>query len=166
MAQLPSAAEKRRAANKDITVNRPARHEYHILETYEAGIVLQGTEVKSLRDGLVNITDAYAQVIKGEVWLYNLHISPFDKGNRFNHDPTRPRKLLLHRSEIRRLIGLVQQQGLTLIPLRLYFSDGKVKLELAVGKGKKLYDKRADKHAKEAKREAERAVRRDTRSYS
>lgn len=141
-----------------ITPNRSARYEYHILDTYEAGIVLVGTEVKSLRAGRVQLTDAYAGLQRGEVWLYNLHIAPWDKGNRNNHVATRPRKLLLHRQEIRRLIGKVQEQGLTLVPLRLFFRDGIVKLEFAVGKGKKLYDKRADTAAKEGKREAERAL--------
>lgn len=141
-----------------ITKNRRAFHEYHILETYEAGLVLTGTEVKSLRAGKVQMVDAFAQVVRGELWLYNLHISPFEKGNRFNHEPTRPRKLLLHAQEIRRLIGKTTEQGLTLVPLSLYFKDGKAKLELAVGKGKKLYDKRAAEATKDAKREAERAM--------
>lgn len=141
-----------------ITKNRRAFHEYHILETYEAGLVLTGTEVKSLRAGKVQMVDAFAQVIRSEIWLYNLHISPFEKGNRFNHEPTRPRKLLLHAQEIRRLIGKVTEQGLTLVPLSLYFKDGRVKCELAVCKGKKLYDKRAAEASKDAKREAERAM--------
>lgn len=144
---------------KNIALNRKARHEYHILEVIECGVVLQGTEVKSLREGKANLTDAYAVVQHGEVWLYNLHISPFDKGNRFNHDPLRPRKLLLHRMEIRRLIGKTQEKGLTLVPLRLYFSNGKVKVELALGKGKKLYDKREAEASRDAKREVERALR-------
>ncbi|GMU51381.1 MAG: SsrA-binding protein [Candidatus Xenobia bacterium] len=144
---------------RNIALNRKARHEYHILETIECGLVLVGTEVKSLRQGKANLTDAYAVVQQNEVWLYNLHISPFDKGNRFNHDPLRPRKLLLHRMEIRRLIGKTQEKGLTLIPLRLYFLNGKVKVELALGKGKKLYDKRESEAARDAQREVEKAMR-------
>ncbi|MEW6279161.1 MAG: SsrA-binding protein SmpB [Candidatus Eremiobacterota bacterium] len=144
---------------RNIAVNRKARHEYHILETLECGLVLVGTEVKSLREGKANLTDAYGVVQHGEVWLYGLHISPFDKGNRFNHDPVRPRKLLLHREEIRRLIGKTKEKGLTLVPLRLYFSNQKVKLELALVKGKKLHDKREAEAAKDARREIERAVR-------
>ena len=143
---------------KDIAVNRKARHEYAILETFEAGLVLTGTEVKSLRQGKAQVVDSHAQVVRGELWLYNLHISPWEKGNRNNHDPIRPRKLLLHGAEIRRLIGKQQEQGLTLIPLRLYFKEGRAKLELAIGKGKKLYDKRADVAARDAKRDAERAM--------
>lgn len=151
--------EPKPVREKNIALNRKARHEYHILEVIECGVVLQGTEVKSLREGKANLTDAYATVVHGEVWLYNLHISPFDKGNRFNHDPLRPRKLLLHRMEIRRLIGKTQEKGLTLVPLRLYFSNGKVKVELALGKGKKLYDKREAEASRDAKREVERALR-------
>lgn len=144
---------------RNIALNRKARHEFHILETLECGIVLVGTEVKSLREGKANLTDAYATVQYNELWLYNLHISPFEKGNRNNHEPLRPRKLLVHRSEIRRLIGKTKEQGLTLVPLRLYFAGSKVKLELALAKGKKLYDKREDEARKDAKREMERAVR-------
>lgn len=146
---------------KLITNNRKAYYEYHILETWEAGMVLQGTEVKSLRQGKVQMVDAHAQVVRGELWLYNLHISPFDKGSHSNHLPTRPRKLLLHRGEINRLIGKQEEKGLTLVPLKLYFKDGRVKLELGLAKGKKLYDKRADAATRDAKREAERAYRRE-----
>ena len=146
---------------KLITNNRKAYYEYHILETWEAGMVLQGTEVKSLRQGKVQMVDAHAQVVRGELWLYNLHISPFDKGSHSNHLPTRPRKLLLHRGEINRLIGKQEEKGLTLVPLKLYFTDGRVKLELGLAKGKKLYDKRADAATRDAKREAERAYRRE-----
>ena len=142
-----------------VATNRKASHEYHLLENYEAGMVLQGTEVKSLRDNKAQMVDAYATIVKEEAWIYNLHISPFDKGNRNNHDPVRPRKLLLHKGEIRRLIGKTQEKGLTLVPLRIYFKEGRAKLEFAVAKGKKLYDKRADKAEKEANRDIERAVR-------
>ncbi len=150
---------------KNIALNRKARHEYHILEIIECGIVLQGTEVKSLREGKANVTEAYATIVHGEAWIYNLHISHFDKGNRFNHDPLRPRKLLLHKMEIRRLIGKVKEKGLTLVPLRLYFSNGIAKLELAVAKGKKLYDKRETEATRDANREMERAVRGNLKDY-
>lgn len=143
---------------KTITVNRRARHEYIFEELYEAGIVLLGTEVKSLRAGRVNLVDAYGTVDNGEVWLKNLNISPWEKGNRNNHEPTRPRKLLLHAEEIRRLIGKTKEKGLTLIPTRLYFLNGRVKVEIAVARGKKLHDKREAAAEKDAKREMARAV--------
>ena len=127
---------------KNITTNRKARHEYSILQTFETGIVLTGTEVKALRQGKANLVDSYANIEKGEVWLMSANISAYEQGNINNHEPTRQRKLLLNKSEIRRLIGKVKEKGLTLIPLRLYFKNGKVKVELAVAKGKKVYDKR------------------------
>src|ERR687886_1452504 len=139
--------------------NRRARHDYHILETWEAGIVLTGTEVKSLRDGKANLSDSYANVSGGEIFLLNMHISPYEKGSQFNHDPTRTRKLLLHKKEIRRLIGAVERQGLTLIPLDLYFKRGVAKVTLALGKGKKLHDKRADQRRREDEREMARVAR-------
>ena len=139
--------------------NRRARHEYHILDSYEAGLVLTGTEVKSLRAGKANLTDAFGVVKDGEVFLLNLHISPYEQGNQFNHEPTRTRKLLLHRREIRRLIGSVERQGLTLVPLELYFKKGKAKVALALGKGKKLHDKRADEQKRDAERDIARLVR-------
>lgn len=144
---------------KIVTDNRKARHDYHIEETFEAGLVLQGTEVKSLRMGKANLRDSFARVDNGEVFLHNMHISHYEKGNIFNHDPTRTRKLLLHKSEINKLIGKVQQKGLTLVPLKVYFKRGKAKLELALAKGKKLYDKRQDLAEKDAKREMDRAFR-------
>ncbi len=144
---------------KVVAENRKARHDYFIEETYEAGIALVGTEVKSLRAGKANLRDSYAEVINGEVFLQNMHISPYEKGNRFNHDPKRPRKLLLHKSEIRRLIGRTMQKGYTLIPLRVYFKRGKAKVELALARGKKLYDKRESI----AKRDAEREIAREFR---
>jgi SsrA-binding protein len=144
---------------KNITENRKARHDYHIEETYEAGIVLAGTEVKSLRAGRANLKDSYARVDNGEVFLYNAHISPYDQGNQFNHDPLRIRKLLMHKQEIRKLIGRVQEKGLTLVPLKMYFKNGKAKVQLALAKGKKLYDKRDDLAARDAKREMERVFR-------
>jgi SsrA-binding protein len=140
--------------------NKRARHDYHILETWEAGVVLSGTEVKSLRQGKANLTDAYATVRDGEVFLLNLHISPYEQGNQFNHEPTRTRKLLLHRKEIRRLIGGVERQGLTLVPLELFFNArGKAKVTLAMAKGKKLHDKRADERRREDERDMARAAR-------
>jgi SsrA-binding protein len=143
---------------KIITDNRRARHEYFILETYEAGIALTGTEVKSIRMGRVNIKDSYAMIHGGEVYIENMHISPYEQGNRFNHEPLRRRKLLLHKREIRKLIGETTQKGLTLVPLKMYFSRGKVKIEIAVAKGKKLYDKRHDLAEKDAKREIDRSL--------
>lgn len=141
-----------------IANNRRARHDYHIEETMEAGIVLQGTEVKSLRLGRVNLRDSFARVEKGEVFLYDMHISPYEQGNRFNHDPLRVRKLLLHKREIKRLIGKTREEGYTLIPTRLYFSRGKAKVELALAKGKKLYDKRESKAKQETERRARQAM--------
>ena len=143
---------------KNITVNRKARHEYSILQTYEAGIVLHGTEVKSLREGKANLVDSYAAVEAGEVWLHHTHISEYKQGSINNHEPTRTRKLLLNKSEIRRLIGKVKEKGLTLIPLRLYFKNGKVKVELALVKGKKVYDKREAIAKRDLQREQERRI--------
>jgi SsrA-binding protein len=144
---------------QSIARNRRARHEYHILETWEAGIALTGTEVKSLRLGKANLTDAFGVVKDGEVYLLNLHIAPYEQGNIFNHEPTRTRKLLLHRREIRRLIGAVERQGLTLVPLELYFKRGKAKVALALARGKKQHDKRDDERKREDEREIARLVR-------
>lgn len=143
---------------KLICTNKKAFHEYFIEERVEAGIVLQGTEVKSLRMGKANLGDAFAMVRDGEAYLHNLHISPYDFGNRENHDPDRMRKLLLHKKEIVRLYSKIREQGYTLIPLRLYFKDGKVKAELGLAKGKKLHDKREDMKKKEQKREVAQAL--------
>ena len=143
-------------AEKLICQNKKAWHNYFIEDKYEAGIALLGTEVKSLRDGKANLGDSYAKIQRGEVFLVDAHISAYRFGNRFNHDPLRQRKLLLHRREIRRLIGKVQEKGLTLIPLRLYFSDGKAKVELGLAKGKKLFDKRETLKRKTMEREMER----------
>ena len=144
---------------KVITKNRRARHEYFIEDTLESGIVLSGTEVKSLRLGRGNLNDSYAGFEGEEVFLYNCHISPYDFGNRFNHDPLRPRKLLLHKAEIRRLHGKIKEKGMTLVPLSLYFDgNNRVKVELALARGKKLYDKRQDLAKKDAEREMARAV--------
>jgi len=143
---------------KNIVVNRKARHEFTILQSFEAGIVLQGTEVKSLRQGKINLADSYAQVVNGEVWLVNSHINVYDHGNINNHDPLRKRKLLVNKSEIRRLIKATQEKGNTLVPLRFYFKGGIVKVEIAIAKGKKVYDKREDIAKKDAARELERKV--------
>jgi SsrA-binding protein len=140
-----------------IAQNRKARHDYTILDTYEAGVALVGTEVKSLRLGRASLVDAYATVDDGEVWLRALHIPEYAHGTWTNHEPRRTRKLLLHRDEIERLIGKIREGGLTLVPLSLYFSDGKVKCELALAKGKKSYDKRADLARRDADREMARA---------
>jgi SsrA-binding protein len=145
--------------DRTVASNRRARHEYEILETVEAGLVLRGTEVKSLRQGQVNFKDAYATVRNGEAWLLGCHISPYSHGTDANHDPERDRKLLLHRREIARLAGKVAERGLTLVPLRLYFKAGRAKLELGLARGKKLRDKRAALREREVRREVERAVR-------
>lgn len=143
---------------KVLVQNRKARHEYFILETFECGIELCGTEVKSLRQGKANLADAYASVDNGEVFIKGMNISPFEQGNIFNRDPLRVRKLLLHKQEIRKLIGQIQLQGLTLIPLSVYLKGSLVKVSLGLAKGKKLYDKRQDIAKRDAKRDAERAV--------
>ncbi|MGD8319781.1 MAG: SsrA-binding protein SmpB [Gemmatimonadota bacterium] len=143
---------------KVVARNRKARHEYEILDTFEAGMVLKGPEVKSLRDGKASFQDAFARVEHGEVWLYSLHISPYEQANRFNQDPLRPRKLLLNRHEIRALVGSVEEKGLTLIPLEIYFSRGYAKVLLALARGKKLYDKRETLKRKQQEREAQRAM--------
>lgn len=146
-------------SDKNFAQNRKARHDYHVEETYEAGIVLQGTEVKSIRAGKVNLKDSFARVDKNELFLYNMHISPYEQGNISNHDPVRTRKLLMHKMEIKRLIGLIKEKGYTLVPLKLYLGNGKIKVELGLAKGKKLYDKRKTLQEKTAKREIERAFR-------
>ncbi len=145
-------------AVKIVTENRKARHEYFILETFEAGLALTGTEVKSLRAGKANLQDSYARVENAELMLYNMHISPYDQGNRFNHEPKRIRRLLMHKQEIMRLLGKTREKGLALIPLKVYFKDGLAKVELALAKGKKLYDRRDDIAERDARREMDRAV--------
>ena len=142
-----------------VVTNRKARHDYHIEGTYEAGLVLQGTEVKSLRDSKANLVDSYAGLRQGEAFLYNLHISPYSHGNIENHEPKRTRKLLLHKEEIRKLVGKLKEKGYTLVPLRIYFSGNRAKVELGLGKGKKLFDKRKAIAEKTAQRDVERAVR-------
>lgn len=145
---------------RTVTVNRKARHDYDILETYEAGIVLNGSEVKSIRQGKVSISEAYARINKGEIWIHNMHIAPYDPVLQRNYDPRQPRKLLMHRREIDRLIGLTQQRGLTLIPLRVYFNErGYAKIELGLAKGKRKVDRRREIMEREVKREVDRALR-------
>jgi len=153
------AEKTEKPETESIARNRRARHDYQILDTWEAGIVLTGSEVKSLRNGKANISDAYGIVTAGEVHLLNLHISPYEQASYFNHVPTRTRKLLLHRREIKKMIGAVERQGLTLVPLELYFKRGKVKVVLGLGRGKKLYDKRADEKKRDDERDMQRAVR-------
>jgi len=144
--------------SRDLITNRKARHDYHILETFEAGIALAGTEVKSLREGKGNLKDSFARVENGELYLYNMHISPYEKGNIYNKDPLRTRKLLMHKRQINRLFGQVKEKGLTLIPLKLYLNErGLVKVELALAKGKALYDKREDVKQRDASRQIEKA---------
>lgn len=150
--------KKKKDGTKPVVDNRRARHEYHIKENYEAGLVLEGTEVKSLRAGKANLQDAYAYVKDGEVWVNNFHISPYDPGNRFNHEPMRPKKLLLHKREIQKLLGIQKEKGYALIPLKIYFKHGKLKMDLAVAVGKKQYDKREALAKKDAKREIERTM--------
>jgi SsrA-binding protein len=154
-------AEGKKMGNEEIKVaaqNKKARHEYFIEQTLEAGIVLSGTEVKSIRLGKVNLKDSYASVENGEVIISGMHISPYEQGNIFNKDPIRDRKLLLHRYEINKLIGYTQQKGMTLVPLQIYFKKGKVKVELGVARGKKLYDKREDMAERDVKREIDRKL--------
>ncbi|MBV8064963.1 MAG: SsrA-binding protein SmpB [Actinobacteria bacterium] len=145
-------------AEKLIADNRRARHDYHLGDRVEAGVVLTGTEVKALREGKTQLTRAYAEVNGNEAWLVGVHIPEYLQGNRANHDPERPRKLLLHRREIDRLYGQVREKGVTLVPTRMYFKDGRVKVEIAVGRGKELHDKRRDIAARDAKRQMEREL--------
>ena len=152
------ARKKRKAAPGDVATNRQAAFRYHLLEKLEAGIQLQGSEVKSLRDGTVQLKDAYAEVRDGEVWLRNAHIAPYKPASRDNHDPDRPRKLLLHRREIERLIGKTAERGLTLVPTRMYFKGSRAKVELALARGKEMHDKRRAIRDREQKREIERAL--------
>jgi SsrA-binding protein len=146
---------------KQIAVNRKARHDYDIRDTMEAGISLMGTEIKSIREGRVNLTDAYVQVKNREAWLMDMHVTPYSHGGYANHDPRRPRKLLLHRDEILKLAGQIAQKGLTVVPLRIYLKDGRAKVEIAVAKGRKDYDKRDAMATRDAQREVERALKGD-----
>jgi SsrA-binding protein len=150
--------KKRKAAPGDVATNRQAGFRYHLLEKFEAGMVLQGSEVKAMREGSVQLKDAYAEVRDGEVWLRNMHIAPYKPAARENHDPDRPRKLLLHRREIERLIGKTAERGLTLVPTRVYFSGPRAKVELALARGKEMHDKRRSIKERETRREIDRAM--------
>lgn len=154
-----SSAPKEAPREATVAGNRRAYHDYFIDETLEAGLVLTGTEVKSVRDGRVNLREAYARIERGEAWLWNAHISPYAQGNRFNHEPQRTRKLLLHRSEISRLNTTIKKKGYTLVPLRIYFRHNVAKVEIGLARGKKLYDKRDSMAERDANREIERAMR-------
>ena len=149
---------KRKAAPGDVATNRNASYRYNLLERWEAGMELQGSEVKSIRNGGVQIKDAYAALEDGEIWLHNMHIAPYGPAARDGHEPERPRKLLLHRKEIERLIGKTQEKGLTLVPTRVYFKGARAKIEIALAKGKDHVDKRRDLKAKDQKREIDRAL--------
>ncbi|TXC91076.1 SsrA-binding protein SmpB [Metabacillus litoralis] len=144
---------------KVVAQNKKANHDFSIEETFEAGIVLQGTEIKSIRNGRANLKDSYARIERGEVFLLNMHVSPYEQGNRYNHDPLRTRKLLLHKKEIVKLIGATKEDGYALVPLKMYLKNGYAKVLIGLGKGKKKYDKREDLKKKEAKRDIERAFR-------
>jgi len=154
---------KKESRNKVLAENRKARHDYFIEEAMEAGIELVGTEVKSIRAGKANLKDSYAEVRDGEVFLHNMHISPYEKGNIFNRDPLRVRKLLLHKKEIAKLAGYISQKGFTLVPLSLYLKDGRIKVQIAVARGKKDYDKRDSMLEKDAKREMDRLMKERSR---
>lgn len=147
-----------KGAGKVVAVNKKANHDYAIEETIEAGIVLQGTEIKSIRNSKVQLRDAFIRIRNNEAWISNMHISPYDHGNQFNHDPVRSRKLLLHKKQISNLIGQTKQSGYAIIPLKMYLKDGFAKVLIGVGKGKKNYDKREDLKKKDAKREIDRAL--------
>ncbi len=156
------AARKERDPSRTVALNRKARHNYFIDETLEAGIALTGTEVKSLREGRANIGESYATIEEGEIYLLNAHISEYRGGNRFNHEPTRPRKLLLHKREIRKLIGAVQREGVTLVPLSIYFNErGRAKVKLGIARGKRQYDKRATERDRDWQRRRQRLLRSD-----
>jgi len=144
---------------KVVATNRKARHEFEILETFEAGLVLRGTEVKSLREGQITFKDSYVAVQNGEAWLIGCHVSPYHHGSDANHDPERRRKLLLHRRELQRLLGKTAERGLTIVPLRLYFKEGRAKLEVGLARGRKLHDKRAVLRERETRREMDKAMR-------
>src|ERR671923_1282120 len=150
---------KRKAAAGDIATNRQARHRYDLLDKLECGVVLEGTEVKSLRGGSAQLKDGYAQIRDGELWLYNVHIPPYGPASRENHDPERPRKLLAHRREIERLIGRINERGLTLVPTRIYFSGPRAKVEIALARGKDRFDKRESIKARDQRRDVERELR-------
>jgi SsrA-binding protein len=155
---VAGSAQSGKNPDRDVASNRAAGHNYFLLERFEAGIVLTGTEVKSARDGRVNLKDAYGLVKDGELWLLNAHISPYQHGNIYNHNPVRTRKLLVHKNELRKLIGKTQPKGVTLIPTRMYFRNGKIKVEVALAKGKQHWDKRETERRRTADKEAREAV--------
>lgn len=158
MAKTKKKAEREAGSDGTVAVNRRASFDYFIEDRFEAGMALTGTEVKSLRAGHANLREAYARIQGGEAWLWNAHISPYEQGNRFNHEPTRNRRLLLHRKEISQLAGLVKRPGYTLVPLRIYFKNNRAKVEIGVARGKKSYDKRDALAERDARREIERAL--------
>lgn len=160
-----AASSNRQTGRKIIATNRKARHDYSVLDTYEAGVVLTGTEVKSLRLGRASLVDGFATIDDGEIFLRNVHIPEYEQGSWTNHEPRRVRKLLLHRDEIERLVGKTKESGLTLVPLALYFSQGKVKVELALARGKRSYDKRQDLARRDADREVARALGRRNKGF-
>ena len=162
---MPAASSNVKTDRKIIAQNRKARHDYTVLDTYEAGLVLTGTEVKSLRLGRASLVDGFATIDDGEVFLHNVHIPEYEQGSWTNHEPRRVRKLLLHREEITRLIGKTKESGLTLVPLALYFTAGKVKVELALARGKRAYDKRQDLARRDADREVQRALGRRVKGF-
>jgi SsrA-binding protein len=155
---MPRAPEDKKASDRVVAENRKAFHDYHIVETFEAGVALQGTEVKSIREGRVNLRDSYARVENGEVFVYNVHVSAYSHRGYADHEPTRRRKLLLHKQEIRKLIGKTVERGMTLVPTRMYFKNGRVKVEVSLAKGKKEYDKRETIKRREADRETRAAI--------
>ncbi|MDQ3226833.1 MAG: SsrA-binding protein SmpB [Chloroflexota bacterium] len=155
----PTAGASQRLGNRVVTSNRRAFHEYEILESVEAGIVLTGTEIKSIRDGRATIAEAYARIDNGELWLIGSNVAPYTHGNRSNHEPDRPRKLLVHRRELERLRSAVEQKGLTLVPLRLHLKQGRAKLDVGVARGKRLYDKRIAEADRQSRRDVDRALR-------
>jgi SsrA-binding protein len=155
----PAKTNEDRRRDRVVTTNRRAFHEFTILETIEAGVALTGTEIKSIRDGKVTISEAYARIEDGELWLIGSHISPYTHGNRSNHEPDRPRKLLVHKSQIRDLRAQIEQKGMTLIPLRVALKQGRAKIDIGVARGKKLYDKREAAAERESRRDVERAMR-------
>jgi SsrA-binding protein len=155
---MPPPQTERQKAERMVSENRKALHDYHILETFEAGVVLQGTEVKAIREGRVNLRDSFARLENGEVFVYNVHISPYSHRGYADHEPTRKRKLLLHRQEIRKLIGKTVERGMTLVPVRMYFKKGRVKVAISLAKGKKEYDKRETIKRREADRETRAAI--------
>lgn len=156
---MARSSQSGKAPERDLANNRAAAHNYFLSDKFEAGVVLAGTEVKSARDGKVNLKDSYGLVKDGELWLLNAHISPYQHGNLFNHNPLRTRKLLVHKNELRKLIGKTRQKGMTLVPTRMYFRNGKIKVEMALAKGKQLWDKRETERRRTADREAREAIR-------